>query len=1046
MDELFEKYKANFIEFFCQQNNGESKPDWNCCDGSWVNMPVKSAGSKSIHYELSKQGNDFFIELHVETPTRFVPQWQILRSALDGDKRHFYHYTYYSSNYWRFRNPIVKDSDVKDDLKYLSRIVEDIFAKSSDSVSTLPKLADKPFEELPFQKNLKEVATMLDNGTLHLPAVQRGKVWNAARIETLWDSIFRGFSIGAFCVQKMNGGERFDLLDGQQRSNAVALAFDSFPPDAPRKRSSILWIDVAPRKELVASGQRKFVFRVTTPSQPWGYGDSSDETRNALLSASQKRAAIKRLDDHDPPLKWHAEKEKPYPGELYPCNAGCAVPFTLLREFLEGTSLSAAKNVSFDEFLQWCGKKRAACGADVETNAHWWNWLDILQSCLTGQNPWQWDDILYAQNNKERIGRIDQLRGYYISFLDAGSVTDDEISVYFTRIGRGGVRPSDEELAYSVLKSHLGDDFRAKIESIHESKGLAYPARIAHLAVRCFRSVRTENGTTSFCSTPVLAEAIKMSQKNMASSDVQEEESVSGGKQEFLDFVCGGRFEQLLSKVDELVFNPDGLTHWHRTKFCQYSNGDIFLFLLLAVRDGIIEAPFLAATAELIFEKASHPGRTIRFILSEGLWEGLAHSMRETYYGTSRLSIPFLPNVVQYVADSVQAKLDSSDALFDVKKVASEAGISDLISIGYNSQTAYGMLLYACQSEANNWFNFDQNLGVWAEDNCPWDYDHILPHSWIDRMSGENSDICQWLKNSLGNLAPLSFEMNRSLSDKERDRYYPYCGKPDREAEAIQIQTDYFIDGAALEAMSLFVKDVKAQRAFIAGTLSRFAKLYGKWYFGLSFDRLLSFGEVQHCGNEGVIRRNRILQLLNDKGGFSFQYYYKNGKRMPLGASHEPGADWFVWDWISLFGKAERYAVELSIDRQCLKYEVGLSRLTIGDAEALDEGTESRLSELDRETWTFPEKDQYWYCVHRDAIPAEMSDEEIVAFLEEKLKLCKFMGAGVMAEEQDDGVSARFQVQVDSGGGEDVGPGEGEVFGEVKLNDFGCQCLKTKKT
>lgn len=986
MDEVFENYKAKFIDFFRQQNFGEPEKDSNCCDGAWVNMPVKSAGTKAVHYELCKQGNDFFIELHIETPTRFIPQWQILRDKLDGDKRHFYHYTYYSSNYWRYRNPIVEDGDLADDLRCLFRIVEPIFAKSVDSINTRPKVAANVFEDLPFQKNLEEVAAMLDAGTLHLPAVQRGKVWNAARIETLWDSIFRGFSIGAFCVQKMKDKGRFDLLDGQQRSNAVALAFTSFPPPALQKNSSILWIDLAPRKELVASGQRKYVFRVTTPSQPWGYGESSDETRNALLSALQKRSAIKMLVDHEPPLKWHNEKEKPYPGELYPYNASCAVPFSLLREFLEDFSLAAVKNVSFNDFLQWCIEKRAKCEQDVASGTHWWNWLDILQSCVAGENPWQWDEILYAQNNKERIGRIAQLRSYCISFLDAGSVTDDEISVYFTRIGRGGVRPSDEELAYSVLKSHLGDRFREKIEDIHASRGLAHPARIAHLAVRCFRSARTEDGITSFCSTPVLAEAIKMSRKDTLSSDATEGEPARGGKQEFLDFVCDGCFEDLLSKVDSLVFSSGGLTHWHRTKFCQYSNGDIFLFLLLAVRDGIIEAPFLAATAELIYEKASHPGRTIRFILSEGLWEGLAHSMRETYYGSSRLSVPVLPSVVQNVANAVQAKLDSSDSSF-VKKVASEAGISDLISIGYNSQYAYGMLLYACQSEANNFFKFDSNLGVWAEDNCPWDYDHILPHSWIDRMSGENTDVCQWLKNSLGNLAPLSFEMNRSLSDNERDMYYPYCGRQGREIDATQIQEDYCIDGTALEEMRGFAKDTKAQRAFIAATIARFSKLYGKWYFGLSFNRLLSFGEGQDCGNEGVARRRRILQMLNGNDGFSFRYYSIDGKRRTIGLFHEAGADWFVWDWISLFREAERYAVELSIDRQCRKYEVGLSRLTLGDSEALDERTKGRLSELDRSTWTFPENDQYWYLVHRGEIPAEKSDEDIATLLSEKLKI-----------------------------------------------------------
>jgi hypothetical protein len=74
-------------------------------------------------------------------------------------------------------------------------------------------------------------------------------------------------------------------------------------------------------------------------------------------------------------------------------------------------------------------------------------------------------------------------------------VSDDDIALYFTRIGKGGVVPSDEELAYSILKSKLGkldkDEgwFRKKIEDLHAKFGIASSSRIAHLAIRCFKSM-----------------------------------------------------------------------------------------------------------------------------------------------------------------------------------------------------------------------------------------------------------------------------------------------------------------------------------------------------------------------------------------------------------------------------------------------------------------------------------------------------------------------------------------------------------------------------
>ena len=97
-----------------------------------------------------------------------------------------------------------------------------------------------------------------------------------------------------------------------------------------------------------------------------------------------------------------------------------------------------------------------------------------------------------------------------------------------------------------------------------------------------------------------------------------EEVSAEGGKAAFQAFVCDGEFENLLAKVEASVFKaPHGLTHWHRTRYCQYSNGDIFLFLILAIRDNLVDSDILPATAEWIYEKASHPAQTIRFILAE---------------------------------------------------------------------------------------------------------------------------------------------------------------------------------------------------------------------------------------------------------------------------------------------------------------------------------------------------------------------------------------------------------------------------------------------
>ena len=75
--------------------------------------------------------------------------------------------------------------------------------------------------------------------TIDIPALQRGLVWKAKQVEFLWDSILRGFPIGGFILSE-NNGNHYDLMDGQQRFNAIGLGFE----EPEKSAKSILWIDI----------------------------------------------------------------------------------------------------------------------------------------------------------------------------------------------------------------------------------------------------------------------------------------------------------------------------------------------------------------------------------------------------------------------------------------------------------------------------------------------------------------------------------------------------------------------------------------------------------------------------------------------------------------------------------------------------------------------------------------------------------------------------------------------------------------------------------
>ena len=112
-----------------------------------------------------------------------------------------------------------------------------------------------------------------------LPSVQRGFVWKSNQIENLWDSLLRGFPIGAFVLsKKTNSGKNgglFDLLDGQQRASAICLGFETKAFNTSSKDKIKIFIDLTEPEE---EDKRKFMFRVITKSHPWGY-QKKDNTK-----------------------------------------------------------------------------------------------------------------------------------------------------------------------------------------------------------------------------------------------------------------------------------------------------------------------------------------------------------------------------------------------------------------------------------------------------------------------------------------------------------------------------------------------------------------------------------------------------------------------------------------------------------------------------------------------------------------------------------------------------------------------------------------------
>ena len=182
------------------------------------------------------------------------------------------------------------------------------------------------------QYKICDVATWLvPESEVQLPVVQRGFVWKVSQIERLWDSIFRGYPIGAIMLS--HEGDKMMLLDGQQRVTSIALGFyNPFPWPGLWKQEKhrignannlpVVWIDVNPRKK---TDTQEYVFRVVTRSHPWGYQAQHNEN---TLSVSSRRAAA----DMYSIFFGQSNYTQLQPIQRLPYDATCPIPLCFLLE------------------------------------------------------------------------------------------------------------------------------------------------------------------------------------------------------------------------------------------------------------------------------------------------------------------------------------------------------------------------------------------------------------------------------------------------------------------------------------------------------------------------------------------------------------------------------------------------------------------------------------------------------------------------------------------------------------------------------------------
>ena len=677
---------------------------------------------------------------------------------------------------------------------------------------------------------ISEIAELLRNNVLTIPPVQRGKVWNAVRVEILWDSLLRGIPIGYLTV-RTNSENKYDLFDGQQRCNAISMGYSNFNIES----NSILWFDLGmssaeteQEDEKIKHSNRRFFFRVTSQAHPWGYKLSDNETKNKTLKAWEQRDAVEKIQG-----KWDNQtKQRPSPYELWPVEAKFPVPFTLLRQFCEQTL-----NKTFDEFWLFCKQKGQGNN---------WNWLEHFENIFAKNDEEcqkiykQAKSIFGELNKKQRIHKLDET---IIVAQNAAGILDEDVGLYFKRMNKAGVEPSDAEIRYSLLKS--------RIPVLKQLDGLAsdrmQPARLADIAMKTYFIIEQ-----------------KKWKNNITNSDLDFLTSAAN-KENWVKYVTSD-FKNYIETVERwLVYdakkNKIGLPRFVYSSIARSNTQDIYSLLIFLAASGYkfddeISRKNLIALVTLICwfgteknrSSIASKGYNIYLQYAQDAWltatrQWLFDSVKENL-----LLLPPPPSIYKDIQIATKNKQWN-----DLQQAWNPLWYRNALDkIWYwNKKESRELLLYACREYLEKEFpKYDSADAVWCEENCPWDYDHIFPQSWLiygkGNKQGDFHELVDTFLNSIGNIAPLAFSKNRGKNDAPPQNYQ---GGDDNILLFVNTENNedfFWKKNKAAEALEL-----NEEKAFTFATITaeRLCKLYSNWYDDLEIGSLMDFFGIEDKRN-----------------------------------------------------------------------------------------------------------------------------------------------------------------------------------------------------
>lgn len=333
----------------------------------------------------------------------------------------------------------------------------------------------------------------------NLPALQRGFVWKTRQVEDLWDSVVRGFPIGAFLVAPYSDERGVQqlrlrdqrvtdpthhLLDGQQRATGIALGFLNPWQEANKGHEIIngaLWLDLG---DSPVGRDAEYIFRVLTRSHPWGYRRNEER---GTLGIGQIREAVYAFKETSPEYTECRPHNIPLSAS-WPRDAAAPIPVPLMilclleSETPQQARLALSQRMRSHPFLrasdaEWHNSQKRNIEAALLGRGAYGDRLDNtlvrLYQMLKGEKPYK---VATLEIHLTEVAAIPEQAP-----VQTESDEKDPIETLFVRINSGGTPLEGEELIYSLLKA-TWTDAPLFIDKLRYR--MAAPSRICLLCAR----------------------------------------------------------------------------------------------------------------------------------------------------------------------------------------------------------------------------------------------------------------------------------------------------------------------------------------------------------------------------------------------------------------------------------------------------------------------------------------------------------------------------------------------------------------------------------